>query len=608
MNIFDVLTMFGGLAFFLYGMNCMEEGLSKLSGGRLEQLLEKFTSGKLRAVALGAVVTALIQSSSATTVMTVGLVNSGLLRLSQAVGIIMGANIGTTVTSWILSLSGLESDSFIVQMLKPTAFSPVLAVVGVSFLMFSRKDKKRDLGTIFIGFALLMFGMNTMSKAVAPLADVPEFTQILTMFSNPLLGLLAGAFLTAVIQSSSASVGILQTLCSTGAVTVGSAVPIIMGQNIGTCVTALLSGIGATKNARRAALIHLYFNVVGTLLFMVLFYAGDAVFDFGFLGDTAKASSVAVIHTVFNLTATFILLPFSGLLEKLAAVTVRARNRMENGKISGENNSSKEKKYSEEKLRILDERFLERPSLATEHCREAAVRMAELAKSSVFHALELLKEYSEDGFGDVQGMEETVDCYEDELGTYLVRLSRRELSEKNSQELSELLHCIGDFERIADHSLNIAQAAREMYRKALSFSGEARAELEVYAGAVRDILTLSMQVFEEEDALRAKKVEPLEEVIDQLSEQMKIRHIKRLRAGTCTIELGFILADLTTNFERIADHCSNIAVCLIQIEKNGMEVHGYLETAKHDERFEELVDENKRKYELPRMEWQQTEG
>lgn len=589
MNIFDVLTMFGGLAFFLYGMNSMENGLSKLSGGRLEQLLEKFTNGKLRAVALGAVVTALIQSSSATTVMTVGLVNSGLLRLSQAAPIIMGANIGTTITSWILSLSGIKSDNFFVKLLKPTAFSPILAVIGILFLMFSKKEKKRDLGIIFIGFALLMFGMDTMSGAVAPLADMPEFTRILTMFSNPILGLIAGAFLTAVIQSSSASVGILQTLCLTGAVTIKSAVPIIMGQNIGTCVTALISGIGASKNAKRAALIHLYFNLVGTLLFMVLFYVGNAVFDFSFLNDTAKASSVAVIHTVFNLSATFVLLPFSYFLEKLASITVRD--------LDGEDTISSAK----EKLRILDERFLKRPSLAIEHCREAAVRMAHLAKESVFCALDLLREYSEKEFARVKEMEEMVDRYEDELGTYLVRLSRAALSTKDSHELNELLHCIGDFERIADHSLNLAEAAKEMNQKSLNFSAEARAELKIYAGAVRDVLELSILVFEEEDAGRAKEVEPLEEVIDQLSEQLKMRHIKRLRAGTCTIELGFILADLTTNFERIADHCSNIAVCLIQIDKNGMEVHGYLETAKHDETFEKLLRENRKKYELPQM-------
>ncbi len=598
MSIFDLLTMFGGLAFFLYGMNCMEGGLSKLSGGRLEQLLEKFTSGKLRAVALGAVVTAFIQSSSATTVMTVGLVNSGLLQLRQAVGIIMGANIGTTVTSWILSLSGIDSGNFFVKMLKPTAFSPVLAVLGIIFLMFSKKERRHNLGTIFIGFALLMFGMDTMSKAVAPLSDVPEFTRILTMFSNPVLGLLAGAFLTAVIQSSSASVGILQTLCSTGAVTVGSAVPIIMGQNIGTCVTALLSGIGATKNARRAALIHLYFNVVGTALFMVLFYAGDAVFDFGFLGDTARASSVAVIHTVFNLSATLVLLPFSGLLEKLAYATVRGERQP-----AGELTAQGKALPAKEKLRILDERFLERPSLAIEHCREAAMRMAELAKGGVFHALHLFEEYSGEEAARVKELEELVDRYEDELGTYLVRLSRGALSTKDSQELNELLHCIGDFERISDHSMNLMEGAREMHKKGLAFSAQAKAELSVYAGAVRDILNLAIRVFDEEDAAGAQEVEPLEEAIDLLSAEMKTRHIGRLRAGTCTIELGFILADMTANFERIADHCSNIAVCLIQIAENGMEVHGYLKTVRHSGQgqFEAMVAANRKKYELPQM-------
>ena len=597
MSIFDLLTMFGGLAFFLYGMNCMEGGLSKLSGGRLEQLLEKFTSGKLRAVALGAVVTAFIQSSSATTVMTVGLVNSGLLQLKQAVGIIMGANIGTTVTSWILSLSGIDSGNFFVKMLKPTAFSPVLAVLGIIFLMFSKKERRHNLGTIFIGFALLMFGMDTMSKAVAPLSDVPEFTKILTMFSNPVLGLLAGAFLTAVIQSSSASVGILQTLCSTGAVTVGSAVPIIMGQNIGTCVTALLSGIGATKNARRAALIHLYFNVVGTVLFMVLFYAGNAIFDFDFLDNTASASLVAVIHTVFNLSATLVLLPFSGLLEKLSYATVRENE------TAGEPAVPAKALPSKEKLRILDERFLERPSLAVEHCREAAMRMAELAKGGVFHALHLFEDYTEEEAARVKELEELVDRYEDELGTYLVRLSRGSLSMKDSQELNELLHCIGDFERISDHSMNLMEGAREMHKKGLAFSAQAKAELSVYSGAVRDILSLAIRVFNEEDAAGAQEVEPLEEAIDLLSAEMKMRPIGRLRAGTCTIELGFILADMTANFERIADHCSNIAVCLIQIAENGMEVHGYLKTVRHSGRgqFEAMVAANREKYELPQM-------
>lgn len=591
MSIFDVLTMLGGLAFFLYGMSAMEGGLSKLSGGRLEHLLEKLTTNKLKAVALGALVTALIQSSSATTVMVVGLVNSGIMRLSQAVGVIMGANIGTTITSWILSLSGIESNSFWIQMLKPTSFSPILAVIGVIFLMFSKKDRKKDLGTIFVGFAVLMFGMSTMSGAVAGLADVPEFTRILTMFSNPILGMLAGALLTAVIQSSSASVGILQTLCMTGSVTMGSAIPIIMGQNIGTCVTAMISSVGASKNAKRTALIHLYFNLVGTLLFMVLFYAGNMLFSFGFLNDTANAATIAVIHSVFNVTATFVLLPFSKFLERMAILTIRDKK----DDIPAEVLSSKEK------LQILDERFLEMPSFAIEQCREAAGRMVDLAKKGVFHALHLMEEYTEQEAARVEEIETLVDRYEDELGTYLVRLSKHQLSSKDSNELNTLLHCIGDFERISDHALNIKEAAQEMHEKELTFSKEAAAELKVYEQAIRDILELSMQVFVKEDAAGAKRVEPLEEVIDNLSVEVKTRHIKRLRAGTCTIELGFILSDLTTNFERIADHCSNIAVCLIQIEENGMEVHEYLEMVKHEERstFNRMVEENRSKYELP---------
>ena len=590
MSIFNVLTMLGGLAFFLFGMNCMEHGLSKLSGGRLEQMLEKLTSGRLRAVALGALVTALIQSSSATTVMVVGLVNSGIMRLTQAVGIIMGANIGTTITSWLLSLAGLKSDNFWIRMLKPSAFTPVLALIGVIFLMFSKREKKKDLGTIFLGFAVLMFGMETMSGAVKPLADVPEFAGILTMFSNPVLGLIAGAVLTAVIQSSSASVGILQTLCATGAVTVGSAVPIIMGQNIGTCVTAMLSSIGASRNGRRAALIHLYFNLVGTVLFMAIFYTANAVLRFEFLENRTDAAMIAVIHSTFNIAATLVLLPFSGLLERLAMLTVRGR---------GE--GSEEGVPSTEKLKLLDERFLDTPSFAIEQCREAANRMAGLARESVLRSLQLMEHYSEAGAEEVAELENLVDRYEDELGTYLVRLSKHLLSKRDSNEMNTLLHCIGDFERISDHSMNIGEVAQEMHEKGLSFSESAAAELKVYERAIRDILGLTTEIFLKRDADRAKLVEPLEEVIDDLNVELKTRHIRRLRAGVCTIELGFILSDLTTNFERIADHCSNIAVCLIQIARDGMEVHEYLEEVKRGEHgsFAALVEQNRQNYVLP---------
>ncbi len=589
MSIFNLLTMLGGLAFFLFGMNCMEHGLSKLSGGRLELMLEKLTSGKLRAVALGALVTALIQSSSATTVMVVGLVNSGILRLTQAVGIIMGANIGTTITSWLLSLAGLQSDNFWIQMLKPSSFTPILALIGIFFLMFSKKEKRQNLGMIFIGFAVLMFGMETMSGAVKPLADVPEFANVLTMFSNPVLGLIAGAVLTAVIQSSSASVGILQTLCTTGAVTVGSAVPIIMGQNIGTCVTAMISSIGASRNGRRAALIHLYFNLVGTALFMVIFYTANAVFRFDFLADRADTALIALIHSAFNIAATLVLLPFSGLLEKLSTLTVR------------DCGAAEDRAQDEEKFQLLDERFLDTPAFAIEQCREAANRMAGLAKESVLRSLQLMKNYSEQEAGRVAELESLVDRYEDELGTYLVRLSKRMLSKRDSSEMNTLLHCIGDFERISDHSMNIAEVAQEMHRKGLAFSEGAAAELEVYERAIRDILGLTTEIFLKSDADRAKLVEPLEEVIDDLNVELKTRHIRRLRAGVCTIELGFILSDLTTNFERIADHCSNIAVCLIQIARDGMEVHEYLEAVKHGEHggFAGLVEENRQKYVLP---------
>lgn len=590
MSILNGLTMLGGLAFFLYGMNCMEDGLSKLSGGRLEQMLEHITASRLKAVALGIVVTALIQSSSATTVMVVGLVNSGLFKLSQAVGVIMGANVGTTITSWILSLSGIQSDNIFIKLLKPVYFSPVLAIIGVVYLMFSKKDRKKSLGIIFVGFAILMFGMDTMSKAVAPLADVPEFTRLLTMFSNPVLGLVAGAVLTAVIQSSSASVGILQTLCMTGSVTVGSAVPIIMGQNIGTCATALLSGIGANVNAKRAALVHLYFNTTGTVLFMSLFYAGDALFNFHFMEHTAGTVTIALLHSAFNITSTFILLPFSGLLEKMAVVTIK-----------NENEETPKQTLPKEKFQILDGRFLEMPSFAMEQCRGAASRMADLAKKGVVHALHLMQDYTKEEADRVHEIEDLVDRYEDELGTYLVRLSKQQLSGKDSKELNTLLHCIGDFERISDHAMNIKEAAQEMYEKKLVFSEEAAAELGVYKRALENILELSMGIFYKEDAEGAKLVEPLEEVIDNLSIEMKSRHIKRLRAGVCTIELGFVLSDLIANFERIADHCSNIAVCLIQIKENGMEVHEYLEMVKHDEHnnFMKMVEENKKKYNLP---------
>ena len=500
MDIFDVLTMLGGLALFLYGMHTMGEGLTKVSGGKLERILERLTSNPIKAVLLGAMVTAVIQSSSATTVMVVGFVNSGIMKLNQAIGIIMGANIGTTITSWILSLSGIESDNLFMQFLKPSNFAPILALVGIVFIMFLHSQKKKDIGMILIGFAVLMFGMDTMSGAVKPLADVPEFTGVLTMFSNPVLGMLAGAFLTAVIQSSSASVGILQALCATGSITYGTAFPIILGQNIGTCVTALISSIGANKNARRAALVHLYFNIIGTTVFMIIFYSINAVVSFDFFGDVAGPAGIAVIHTVFNVFATLILLPFAKGLEKLAYISIR------------EDEDEKEKK---EMGSLLDERFLEQPAFAMERCRQVAAAMAELSQKALMEAMSLITKYDEKKAKAVYRMEDEVDHYEDVLGSYLVKLSSRNLTEKDSRSLSTILHCIGDFERISDHAINIEESARKLYDQKLKFSEKAVGEVQVFTRAVTDILNLSIRVFEEEDGELANDIEPLEEEVDR---------------------------------------------------------------------------------------------
>ncbi len=586
MSIFDFLTMLGGLALFLYGMNTMGEGLTKVSGGRLERILERLTSNPVKAVLLGAMVTAVIQSSSATTVMVVGFVNSGIMKLSQAIGIIMGANIGTTMTAWILSLSGIESESFFMQFLKPSNFSPVLAVIGIIFIMFLNSQKKKDIGMILVGFAILMFGMDTMSGAVKPLADVPEFTGILTTFSNPVLGMLAGAVLTAVIQSSSASVGILQALCATGSITYGAAFPIIMGQNIGTCVTALISSIGANKSARRAALVHLYFNIIGTSIFMIGFYSINAFVPFGFVNEAAGPAGIAVVHSIFNIVATIILLPFAKGLEKLAYLTIRR---------------DQEEKEKSEVRSLLDERFLEQPSFAIERCRQVAGTMAELSRKALMQSISLIREYDEKKAKSVYEMEEDVDHYEDELGSYLIRLSSRNLTEKDSRTLSTILHCIGDFERISDHAMNIEESARKLYDQKLKFSEKAAGEVEVFTRAVSDILDLSIRVFENEDAELANDIEPLEEVVDRLNKKVKKRHVKRLQNGKCTIETGLILSDLVTNFERVADHCSNIGVCVIQIKEDAFDTHEYLDTLDKGEntRFNRKYVEYKNIYKLP---------
>ena len=589
MDIFNFLTMLGGLALFLYGMNVMGDGLTRASGGRLEKILEKLTSSTIRGVLLGAAVTAVIQSSSATTVMVVGFVNSGIMTLQRAVGIIMGANIGTTITSWILSLSGLQGDSFWIKMLKPSSFSPILAIIGICLLLFSKKDKKKDAGSIMVGFAVLMFGMETMSGAVKPLADVPEFTNILLMFKNPVLGMLAGALLTAIIQSSSASVGILQALCVTGAVSYGAALPIIMGQNIGTCVTALISAIGAKKNAKRTAFVHLYFNLIGTVVFMILFYTANMFIHFSFLQDSANAAGIAVIHTAFNVFATVIWLPFHRVLERLAILTVRDGKDEERtaGALQG--------------LSALDNRFLENPALAMDQCRVACAHMAEVTREALDTAMSLLHDYDETKVALVHENETIVDQYEDRLGTYLVQVAKNEMQTKDSHTLSVLLHSIGDIERISDHAVIIANAAKEIYDKNLSFSEAAVEELEVFSAAVRKVVEIAMEAMKDEDLAMAGRVEPLEEVIDDLGDEMKKRHIDRLREGRCTIELGFILSDLTTSYKRIADHCSNIAVCLIQADNDEYERHSYLNSLKEEDnqQFREQFEEYGKEYALP---------
>ena len=589
MSIFNVLSMIGGLALFLFGMHVMGDSLTKASGGRLEKILEKLTSNKLLAVVLGAGVTAIIQSSSATTVMVVGFVNSGIMKLSQAVGVIMGANVGTTITAWLLSLVGLEGDSLIVQLFKPESFTPILALFGVILLMFSKKEKNHDIGSILLGFAVLMFGMSTMSEAVEPLADVPEFTAILTTFTNPVLGVLAGTALTAIIQSSSASVGILQALSVTGVIDYRMALPIIMGQNIGTCITAMISSIGTTKNARRAALIHLYFNIIGSTVFLALFYTANAFMKFAFLDEPANALGIAVIHSIYNIFATCILLPFSDGLVKLSCLTIR--DSAEEAKLNA----------AESDFQVLDARFLDTPPIATAQCKNVAVKMAEICKKALFQAMDLLKKYDEDKLQEVCRMESLVDRYEDELGNYLVKLSSRSLTEKDSLTISMLLHCIGDFERISDHAVNIAQSAKEMYEKELKFSKKAEEEIVIFSALIQEIVSTSVQVFETEDVKLAKEVEPMEEVVDGLNDEIKKRHIRRLRKGKCTIELGFSLSDITTNYERIADHCSNIAISLIQIPDDAYASHEYVENLEkgEDSQYHEALVKYTEKYMLP---------
>ena len=564
MDIFGVFSMVGGLALFLYGMSVMGGGLEKMSGGKLERILERLTNSPIKAVLLGAGVTAVIQSSSATTVMVVGFVNSGIMKFSQAIGIIMGANIGTTITAWMLSLTTIDAGgSFLLKLLKPSSFAPVLALIGILLYMSAKTDKKKVIGEILLGFAILMSGMETMSAAVAPLKDVPEFTNILVMFDNPIMGIIVGALLTAVIQSSSASVGILQALSVTGAFTYGSVVPIILGQNIGICITAILSSLGANKDGKRTACVHLSFNIIGSVLFMVVFYLGNAIFHFPFMSETVSAANIATIHTIFNVFATVALFPFIKGLERLAYVIIPV--------------SEEEKEMQENVFAVLDPRFISSPAFAIEQCKSLANKMAEISKDSFLQAMQLVKEPDEAQMAEVIKKENTVDVYDDKLAAYLTKLNGEDLSYQDSLRTTSLLHCLTDLERISDHSANVVECMEQMQKAETGFSKKAMEEMQVYSEALADILDRTITSFINGDTALAKTVEPLESVIDDLTKEMKKHHMKRLRKGKCTIEMGLILSDLTMNYERVADHCSNIAIYTLQLQDSELLEHSFTE-------------------------------
>ncbi len=581
MDIFDVLSLVCGLALFLFGMDLMGKALERSAGGKLKGLLEKMTSNPFKGFLLGLGVTAVIQSSSATTVMVVGFVNSGIMTLKQAISIIMGANIGTTVTAWILSLAGIDSANVVLQFFKPDSFVPILALAGIIITMFAKKEKKKDIGTVLLGFAVLMTGMDGMSAAVAGLKDVPAFTNLLTMFTNPILGVLAGAVITGIIQSSSASVGILQALSSTGAITYGAAIPIIMGQNIGTCVTALISCVGANKNAKRTAFVHLYFNLLGTASLLIIFTVAKSLLDLTFIGHSIDEAGIAIVHTAFNVICTVIWFPLRGVLEKLAVLTVK---------------DTEEK----EKYEMLDERLLATPSVATERSREVTVKMAEISVDALKKSLSLLKEYNPDLGESIIKSEAKADKYEDKLGSYLVRVSSLPLNDDDSIQTAKLLHLISEFERISDHSVNILESCEEMEDKGLAFSEKAKGEILTLCAAVEEIVDLALKCFVDNNLEAAVRVEPLEQVVDGLRDIIKAKHIRRLQEGKCTIELGFVLMDLLTNLERVSDHCSNIAGLMIEMAHSEMDLHKYLRSVKKDpdSAFAELFATYSQKYSI----------
>lgn len=586
--IFPVFTLLGGLAFFLFGMNVMSTGLEKMAGGKLEKTLKVMTSNPFKSLLLGAGITIAIQSSSAMTVMLVGLVNSGIMQLEQTVGVIFGSNIGTTLTAWILSLAGIEGDNFFIKLLNPESFSPIIAFIGIIFIMMSKSSKKKDLGSILVGFAVLMFGMTLMGDAVEPLSENESFKHILTAFNNPLIGVAVGTIFTGIIQSSAASVGILQTLSQTGAITYGMAIPIVMGQNIGTCVTSLISSIGVNKNAKRVATVHILFNIIGTVICLAIYLPIDYLFNLAFSDINATPVGIAFCHTIFNVVTTIMLLPFTKLLVKLAKLIVK--------------DTEEKSKYS-----FIDERLLNTPSFAISECANMTVKMAQLAKETYLEAAKLVhtadtgKKFDENLAEQIRKNEKLLDKYEDKLGSFLVKLSGKEISDSDSREVSKLLHTIGDFERIGDHALNLLGVAKEISDKGISFSSGACEELKVLGSALKDIITITVKAFETGDLDLAKDVEPLEQVVDSLTTRIKSNHIVRLQAGDCTIELGFILADLLNNYERVSDHCSNIAVAMIEVSQDSFATHKYLKSVKSNSNpdFSERYYEYEMKYKLP---------
>jgi phosphate:Na+ symporter len=574
MDLFDFLKLIGGLALFLFGMNLMGTGLEKSAGNKLQGFLENLTTKKFNGFLVGLGVTSIIQSSSATTVMVVGFVNSGIMTLKQAIHVIMGSNVGTTVTAWILSLMGIKGDNVFIQLLKPSSFTPVLAMVGIIFYMFIKNERKKDIGLVLLGFATLIYGMESMSASVEPLGEMEGFRNLLLLVSNPLLGVLLGAVVTGIIQSSSAAVGILLALSVTGQITLGTAIPIIMGMNIGTCVTALISSIGTNRNARRAALVHLYFNVIGTFVYLTLFVVLNSMFDFAFVNWTANHLYIAITHTSFNVLCTAMLLPASGILEKLAYKTIP-------------------EDHKEEKVPLLDSRLFSAPAVAINRSRTVTEEMAAISVNAIKLAFTLITNYDEKEVKKVRDAEKLTDMYEDALGTYLVKLSRQNLSAHDSTETAKLLFLIGEFERIADYAMEVTYSAQELYEKKIQFSDIAQKELSIMMTAVEEIVEIATKSFINNDLLLAAKVDPLEELIDNLRSTMKKNHIDRLQCNTCTIELGFIFNDLITVLERISDHCSNIAGCIIEMSHDSLNMHKYLHKVKREpnnEYFEQLQE------------------